>query len=96
MEDRQPRQAIAYAYHNYAITQELEPGQEASTDLGFDHPRRERSSQTWHTLERIQQRIPNPFQELKRRTKISIPKTRRATTQRTGWRFGAQAPCSAT
>lgn len=41
MEDRRPRQAIAYAYHNHAITQELEAGQEASTDLGFDHPRRD-------------------------------------------------------
>lgn len=66
-------QAIVYAYHDHAITYELEVWQEDPTDIGFDKLRGELFSQIWYALERIGQRPPYPIQEFKLRAKTSAP-----------------------
>jgi small-conductance mechanosensitive channel/CRP-like cAMP-binding protein len=65
--------AIAYAYHDYAITYELEVWQEDPTDSGFDELRGELLSRIWYALERIGQRVPYPVQEFRRRQSASPP-----------------------
>lgn len=66
-------QAIVYAYHDYAITYELEVWQEDPTDIGYDDLRGELLSRIWYSLERIGQRVPFPVQEYKRRHGHAIP-----------------------
>ena len=66
-------EAIVYAYHDYAITYELEVWQEDPTDLGYDDLRGELLSRIWYALERIGQRVPYPIQEFKRRHGASAP-----------------------
>ncbi|MCP9788295.1 mechanosensitive ion channel family protein [Cyanobium sp. Maggiore-St4-Cus] len=66
-------QAIVYAYHDYAITYELEVWQEDPTDIGYDDLRGELLSMIWYSLERIGQRVPFPVQEYKRRHGPAIP-----------------------
>ncbi|MEB3202429.1 MAG: mechanosensitive ion channel family protein [Synechococcus sp.] len=66
-------EAIVYAYHDYANTYELEVWQEDPTDLGYDELRGEVLSQIWYALERIDQRVPYPVQEFKRRLGSSAP-----------------------
>jgi len=66
-------EAIVYAYHDYAITYELEVWQEDPTDQGFDQLRGELLSSIWYALERIGQRVPYPIQEFKRRKGASSP-----------------------
>lgn len=71
-----PPEAIVYAYHDYAITYELEVWQEDPTDLGYDELRGELLSRIWYALERIGQRVPYPIQEFKRRQGASAPEER--------------------
>jgi small-conductance mechanosensitive channel len=66
-------EAIVYAYHDYANTYELEVWQEDPTDLGYDELRGEVLSQIWYALERIDQRVPYPITEFKRRLGTSEP-----------------------
>ncbi|MEB3308059.1 MAG: mechanosensitive ion channel family protein [Cyanobacteriota bacterium] len=70
-------EAIVYAYHDYAITYELEVWQEDPTDLGYDELRGELLSRIWYALERIGQRVPYPIQEFKRRHGASGPEDQR-------------------
>ncbi len=56
-------EAIVYAYHDYAITYELEVWQEDPTDYGYDKLRGELLSSIWYALERIGQRVPYPVSE---------------------------------
>lgn len=69
-------EAIVYAYHDYAITYELEVWQEDPTDTGYDNLRGELLSRLWYALERIGQRVPYPVQEFKRRQGGSSPEDR--------------------
>ena len=68
-------EAIVYAYHDYANTYELEVWQEDPTDLGYDELRGEVLSQIWYALERIDQRVPYPITEFKRRLGSSGPES---------------------
>jgi small-conductance mechanosensitive channel len=68
-------EAIVYAYHDYANTYELEVWQEDPTDLGYDELRGEVLSQIWYALERIEQRVPYPITEFKRRLGSSGPES---------------------
>jgi small-conductance mechanosensitive channel len=68
-------EAIVYAYHDYANTYELEVWQEDPTDLGYDELRGEVLSQIWYALERIDQRVPYPITEFKRRLGSSEPES---------------------
>ena len=66
-------QAVVIAYHDYAITYELEVWQEDPTDIGYDDLRGELLSMIWYSLERIGQRLPFPVQEYKRKRGHAIP-----------------------
>ena len=68
-------EAIVYAYHDYANTYELEVWQEDPSDLGYDELRGEVLSQIWYALERIDQRVPYPITEFKRRLGSSGPES---------------------
>ena len=68
-------EAIVYAYHDFANTYELEVWQEDPTDLGYDELRGEVLSQIWYALERIDQRVPYPITEFKRRLGSSGPES---------------------
>ena len=88
-------EAIVYAYHDYANTYELEVWQEDPTDLGYDELRGEVLSQIWYALERIDQRVPYPITEFKRRLGSSGPESPVSYDLQDRMAILAKSPCLA-